>query len=297
MSDPIAARADQSQRFLFEGADIRGETVQLDTALREILALHQYAPAVGRLLGEFLAASVLLSTTLKFQGRLILQARSNGQLPLIMAECDSELHIRGIARGAQEATAENFGQLLAGGTLAITVDPVNGRRYQGVVPLVEDSLAHSLDAYFRQSEQLGTRLWLAAGEGRAAGILLQQLPAQVEKDPEVRAHQWEHACTLGATLQEEELLGLETRDIVHRLYHSDPLTLFEPRPVAFRCSCSRERSYNALSTLSADEIEEILSEQGEVAMDCEFCNQQYRFGREELGILLCPDPQDGATVH
>ncbi len=286
---------DQSQRFLFEAADIRGETVQLDAAYRDILATHQYAPGVGRLLGEFLAASVLLSTTLKFEGSLVLQARSNGQLPLIMAECDSELHIRGIARGAQQATAGRFEQLLADGQLAITIDPLRGQRYQGVVPLHEDSLAHSLDAYFRQSEQLGTRLWLAAGDGRAAGMLLQQLPAQLERDTQLRAHQWEHVCTLGATLTSQEMLALPSRTLVHRLYHEDPLRLFDPRPVAFRCSCSRERSLNALGAVARAEIEELLHEQGSISMDCEFCNQQYRFAREDLGALL--GGRDADTIH
>ncbi len=297
MNDHSDYRADQSQRFLFEDADIRGETVQLEGALREIMGLHQYAPGVGRLLGEFLAASVLLATTLKFQGRLTLQARSEAQVPLIMAECDSELQIRGIARGAQEATAESFDQLLGGGQLAITVDPLKGRRYQGVVPLGEDSLAHSLDAYFRQSEQLGTRLWLASDGERAGGLLLQQLPAQLAPDPELRAQHWEHACTLAATLESAELLALESREVVHRLYHADPLTLFEPRAVAFRCSCARERSLNALSALAAAELEEILEERGAVAMDCEFCNAQYHFSRDELALLLGPERGDGATVH
>ncbi|TGD74275.1 Hsp33 family molecular chaperone HslO [Mangrovimicrobium sediminis] len=297
MNDHSDKRADQSQRFLFEGADIRGETVQLEGALREILGLHQYAPGVGRLLGEFLAAAVLLSTTLKFQGRLTLQARSEGQVPLIMAECDSELQIRGIARGAQEATAEQFDLLLGGGQLAITVDPLKGRRYQGVVPLGEDSLAHSLDAYFRQSEQLGTRLWLACDGQRAGGLLLQQLPAQLAQDPELRAQHWEHACTLAATLESTELLALESREVIHRLYHADPLTLFEPRPVAFQCSCSRERSLNALSALATGELEEILEERGMVEMDCEFCNAQYHFSREDLTLLLGPERGDGATVH
>ena len=168
---------DQSRRFLFEDADIRGESVRLGRAYRDILAAHQYAPAVGRLLGEFLAASVLLSSNLKFEGKLILQARSEGQVPLLMAECNQALDIRAIARGAQQATAGQFEQLLTNGQLVITVDPDRGQRYQGIVPLVRDSLAHSLDAYFTQSEQLGTRLWLAADGDRACGLLLQQLAA------------------------------------------------------------------------------------------------------------------------
>ncbi len=286
MQDSTTHRRDQSQRFLFERADVRGETVQLEQAYGEILGLHQYAPGVSRLLGEFLAASVLLANTLKFEGRLVLQARSPGEIPLLMAECSSDLAIRGIARGAEFATATAFEPLLGGGQLAITIDPLRGKRYQGVVPLEEGSLARSLDAYFRQSEQLGTRVWLAADEHRAGGLLLQQLPAQLTLDSAQRAGQWEHTSTLAATLESAELLELESRELLHRLYHEDELRLFEPRPVRFHCDCSRERSLNALSAVSAAEIEDILQEQGEVTMDCEFCNQRYGFSREDLQGLL-----------
>ena len=162
---------DRSQRFLFELADTRGEVAHLDDAYREILAIHQYADGVARLLGEFLAASVLLSSNLKFEGKLVLQARSDGQIPLLMAECTDTLQVRGIARGAEQATSDNFDLLLHDGQLAITIDPTNGQRYQGIVPLQYGSLARSLDNYFQQSEQLSTRIWLAADGQRASGLL------------------------------------------------------------------------------------------------------------------------------
>ena len=279
-------RTDQSRRFLFENADIRGELVQLDKAYREILAVHQYAPGVGRLLGEFMAAAVLLSGNLKFDGKLILQARSEGQVPLLMVECNQALQVRAIARGAQQATAGRFEQLLTNGHLAITIDPVRGQRYQGIVPLVGDSLAHSLDAYFAQSEQLGTRLWLAADGERAAGLLLQQLPAERVLSGEERDGQWETSCTLAATTRPEELLELATPELLRRLYHQHAVRLFEPKPVEFRCSCSRERTQNALSALPKAEVIDLLEELGCITMDCEFCNQQYRFTPEDLADLL-----------
>lgn len=295
--DPHAAEtaADSSRRFLFEQADIRGEIVQLGSSLRDMLAVHLYAPGVQRLLGEFLAAATLLSTTLKFEGRLILQVRSSGQVPLLMAECSSDLQIRGIARGAQLATSEDFDQLLAEGTLAITIEPMQGKRYQGIVPLSQHSLSASLDAYFEQSEQLQTRLWLACDGQSAAGLLLQQLPAQVCRESQLRDQQWQHVCTLGETVTATELLQLPPADLVYRLYHEDPVRLFDPRPVAFQCSCSLQRSRNALSAIAAAELEDILQEQGYITVDCEFCNQQYRFEREDLADLLraCSGP----TLH
>ncbi|MCP5205290.1 MAG: Hsp33 family molecular chaperone HslO [Pseudomonadales bacterium] len=282
---------DESRRFLFEEADIRGETVRLMRAFRSITTIHQYAPGVRRMLGEILAAAVLLRSTLKFEGKLVLQARSGGQIPLLMAECNTAGDVRGIARGAATATATRFDQLLGDGQLAITIDPLKGRRYQGIVPLSGDSLAHSLDGYFAQSEQLGTRIWLASDGHRAGGLLLQQLPPQLARDAEQRARQWEHACTLAATVEPRELLELPARELAHRLYHQDSLRLFPGTPLRFHCSCSRERTRNALSALGSEEVQSLLQEMGVITMDCEFCNQQYRFAREDLQDIL------GPTLH
>lgn len=286
---------DQSLRFLFEEADIRGESVQLDAAYREILEIHQYAPGVGRLLGEFLAAAVLLSSNLKFEGKLILQVRSEGQVPLLMAECDHQLQIRGIARGAEQATATSNEQLLANGQLAITIDPAGGERYQGIVPLHGDSLAHSLDAYFEHSEQLKTRIWLAADGQRAGGLLLQQLPAQLTGDDDEREEQWQHACSLAATVSDQELCTLESQPLLYRLYHEDPVRLFTPAAVRFHCSCSAQRTRNALTTLNPADIEELLEELGSITLDCEFCQQQYRFDRSDLTGVLGSD--ESKTLH
>ena len=289
------SRHDKTQRFLFEEADIRGEIVRLEDAYRDILEVHEYAPGVSRLLGEFLAAAVLLATTLKFNGKLILQAQSNGQLPLLMVECDSDLNVRAISRGAEEATSDQFAVLLEGGQLAITVDPQQGQRYQGIVPLAGESLAHSLDAYFEQSEQLGTRFWLSAENGCAAGMVLQQMPTQLVPDTQQRSQQWEHAAALASTLKGEELRTLEGIELVHRLYHEEPLRLFEPRQVKFHCSCSQDRTLNALTSLPVAEIEELLEELGSITMDCEFCNQQYRFDRSDLEGILGTD--QSKTLH
>jgi molecular chaperone Hsp33 len=285
----------QSRRFLFEEADIRGELVRLDGAYRDILAIHQYAPGVSRLLGEFLAAAVLLSGNLKFEGRLTLQARSRGQIPLLMAECDHEMRVRGIARGAEQATSDDNTQLLRDGQLAITIDPNRGRRYQGIVPLQQESIALSLDTYFEQSEQLSTRLWLAADGSSAGGLLLQQLPAAENKDEEERAQQWKHACSLAATVQPSELLHLHGEELLYRLYHEESVRLFEPLPVHFQCSCSRERTRHILGTLDPSELLEIIEETGVITMDCEFCNQQYRFESTDLPGVL--EAGESKTLH
>jgi molecular chaperone Hsp33 len=280
--DSTGQLQDKTRKFVFEQADIRGEIVHLDVAYAEITAIHQYAPGVSRLLGEFLAAAVLLSTTIKFEGRLILQARSEGEIPLLMAECSNQLQIRAIARGAEQANATEFTELLRDGQLAITIEPSVGQRYQGVVPLAGDSLAAAIEHYFENSEQLATRLWLASDGERAAGLLLQQLPAQVTPDPEERSAQWQHSCTLADTISATEVLDAEQEQLLYHLFHQDPLRVFTPQPVNFFCSCSLERCRDALLALGEEEIAELLEEADPITIDCEFCNQQYHFGREEL---------------
>ena len=288
-STEISLSSDGTRRFLFEDADIRGEIVHLNSAYREIIAIHQYPLAVSRLLGEFLAAAVLLSTNLKFEGTLILQVRSEGEIPLLMVECDHRLRVRGIARGAEHATSDSNDQLLKDGQLAITIDPTHGQRYQGIVPLEQGSLSNSLDGYFKRSEQLNTRVWLTADGHQAAGLLLQQLPALITTDDDQRAQQWEHVYSLASTVTDCELRQVESEQLLYQLYHEDRVRLFGPSDVSFHCSCSRERTHKALLTLNPADIEELLVELGSITMDCEFCNQHYRFSRSDLADVLGDD--------
>ncbi len=278
----MSSESNLARKFIFEAADIRGEIVHLDSAYRDILAIHQYPAPVARLLGEFLAASVLLSTTIKFEGRLVLQAQAGKELSLLMAECSNELAVRGIARGAEDAIGQDFTELLGGGHLAITIEPGEGQRYQGIVALDGGNLAGCIENYFENSEQLATRLWLASDGAMAAGLLLQQLPTQVTRDEREREQQWEHACTLAETVENAEVLELAQEDVLYRLFHEDRVRLFPGNAVRFACSCSRERCHNALMSIGPTELVRLLEEDGEVKMDCEFCRQSYRFDRSDF---------------
>lgn len=286
---------DLTRKFVFDRADVRGELVKLGDSYRDILDIHQYAPGVAQLLGEFLAAVTLLSTTIKFEGRLILQAQSEGEIPLLMAECTSKQEIRGIARGAEHATSTEFATLLASGRLALTIEPDQGQRYQGIVALEDSGLAASLEGYFLNSEQLPTRLWLASDARNASGLLLQQLPSQLVTDTAQREEDWVHACTLADTLSAEELLELSQESLLHRLFHEDPLQVFSASTVRFNCSCSRERCAGALVSLGETELTKLFEEQPSVSMDCEFCNQQYLFEATDFG-LMAPDSGD-SSLH
>ena len=280
---------DFTQRFLFDDSDVRGEMVALNESYAQVLAKHAYPQPVAQLLGELLAAAALLLGTLKFEGVMTLQARSSGAVPLVMVECSSEGELRGIARYQAEQIAADavLADLMPEGLLAITVDPKSGQRYQSLVDLQGATLADCLTSYFATSEQLPTRFWLCADGRRARGLLLQQLPADRLPDTEAREASWQHLTTLADTLQTEELLGLDNPTILHRLYHEEQLRLFDPRPLHFRCSCSRERSANALVSLGQADAELLLSENaGSVVIDCQFCNERYAFDAADIAQLF-----------
>lgn len=279
---------DALQRFLFDDTDVRGELTRLRQAYRDTVSSHAYPAGVARLLGEFLAAASLLSATLKFEGTLTLQARSEGQIPLIMAEITSDRRLRGIARGADEASSDDFGELLSNGQLTITVVPVSGQRYQGIVPLEGDCLAACLENYFQQSEQLATRIWLAADSQCCAGMLLQELPAAGDANSERRQQQWQHLTTLADTLSAAELLETSFEVLLHRLYHQDPVRVFEAQPVQFQCSCSSERTLSALRSLGEEELRSIIAEQGAIDINCEFCHQHYHYTEADVQALFQP---------
>ncbi|MES2817423.1 MAG: Hsp33 family molecular chaperone HslO [Pseudomonadota bacterium] len=281
--------SDFSQRFLFDATDVRGELVTLQDSYAQVLAKHPYPQPVAQLLGEFLAAAALLVGTLKFDGLLILQARSAGAVPLLMVECSSAGELRGIARYQEEAIAPDAGllELMPEGVLTLTVDPSRGKRYQGIVSLDGADLSACFSNYFAMSEQLPSRFWLSADGRRARGLLLQQLPAEQIRDDEERADSWQHLTVLADTLTAEEQLALDNQTLLHRLYHEETLRLFDPRDLLFRCSCSRDRSGNALVSLGQADAELLLQEQnGEVVIDCQFCNQRYAFDAADVAQLF-----------
>jgi len=289
---------DQTQRFLFDDSDVRGEIATLEESYQHVLAKHTYPEPVAQLLGELLAAAALLVGTLKFDGLLILQARSIGAVPLLMVECSSAREVRGIARYHAEQIQPDatLTELMPEGMLAITIDPANGQRYQGIVDLEGATLAECLTNYFAASEQLPTRFWLNADSRRACGLLLQQLPADRLKDPEERDASWEHLRTLADTLTAEELLGLDSETLLHRLYHQEQLRLFDALPIRFRCSCSRERSARALVSLGEEDALQLVAEQGgSVSIDCQFCNEKYTYDAADVAQLFAGGGSDAPS--
>ncbi|WP_095058230.1 MULTISPECIES: Hsp33 family molecular chaperone HslO [unclassified Pseudomonas] len=280
---------DFTQRFIFDDSDTRGELVSLELSYAEVLAKHAYPQPVAQLLGELMAAASLLVGTLKFDGLLILQARSEGPIPLLMIECSSERDIRGLARYEADRIAPDatLADLMPDGSLTLTVDPKRGQRYQGVVDLDGETLSDCFTNYFVMSQQIGTRIKLCADGRRARGLLLQQLPADRLKDDDERAASWQHITTLGGTLTADELLSLDNETVLHRLYHDEQVRLFDVQKLRFRCSCSRERSANALVSLGMEDAQQLVVEHGgNIEIDCQFCNQRYLFDATDVTQLF-----------
>lgn len=277
--------ADQSQRFLFDNTDIRGELIQLESSYQTVLEKNNYPEPVKKLLGEFMVAAALLGSTLKFKGTLSLLCRSEGEIPLITAEANNKGELRAIAKDTEQAHSNDFKTLLKNGNLVITIDPEGGNRYQGIVPLDGNNLAESLEHYFMQSEQLATSLYLVADGKTAAGMLLQELPAS-HISPEERAEQWQHLTHLAATLKDEELLQLENETLLYRLYHQEQVRLFDPKAHQFKCSCSKERTAKAIKAIGQEEAKSIIAEQGQIDITCEFCHHQYQFTEIDVQRLF-----------
>jgi len=295
MNDPVSTPdVDCAQRFMFEDYGIRGEIVRLGSSLETILGQHFYPAPVAGLLGEMLTASALLSYTLKFDGSLSLQARSDGVVGLIFAECANQKTLRGYARVNDEAMAEGVDQLLRGGTLAITIMPDNGHHYQGIVPLDSSELSACIEHYFEQSEQLPTALMLYSDGAQAAGVLIQALPKQASNSDRLQEN-WQHVSSLLRTLTGEELLSVPFETLLFRLFHQEKVRLFEQRDLGFSCRCSMARAEQAVRSIGADEAQSVLEEKGEILIQCEFCQAEYRLVEGDMSRLF--PAQDAGTLH
>lgn len=289
---------DQLHRYLFINHAVRGELVSVNDTYQQVLANHDYPPAVKKLLGEMLVATSLLTATLKFDGDITVQLQgSGGPLSLAVINGNNQQEMRGVARFKGEISDEStLNEMVGNGYLLITITPTKGERYQGVVALEGDTLAACLENYFMQSEQLPTRLFIRTGnvedKAVAGGMLLQILPAQERNENE-----FDHLAQLTATIKAEELFTLPASEVLYRLYHQEEVTLYEPQNVSFRCTCSRERCADALVTLSEDDINEMLEQIGNIDMHCEYCGNHYLFDAVDIALLKSENSSSSEIIH
>ncbi|CNJ25095.1 Hsp33 family molecular chaperone HslO [Yersinia mollaretii] len=289
---------DQLHRYLFANHAVRGELVSVNETYQQVLANHDYPSAVQKLLGEMLVATSLLTATLKFDGDITVQLQStDGPLTLAVINGNNQQEMRGVARFKGEISDEStLKEMVGNGFLVITITPAKGERYQGVVALEGETIAACLESYFMQSEQLPTRLFIRTGEvsGKAAagGMLLQVLPAQERNEDE-----FDHLAQLTATIKAEELFTLPANEVLYRLYHQEEVTLYEPQNVSFRCTCSRERCADALVTLSEEDISEMLEQDGNIDMHCEYCGNHYLFDAVDIASIKNGNSASSDQMH
>ena len=300
---------DTLQHFLFEHTlentlsvenrnkpmPIRGNLVHLNQTFQQVLQ-HQSLPTrLKQALGELMAASALLSATLKMDGALVLQLQSKGALKLLVVECSQDLnlglHMRATAKWDEtlndDINNDSFVDLVKNGQFVITLDPSEGEAYQGIVPIEGETIAEMLQNYMLRSQQIDTSLWLHCDNDSASGMLLQKLPSTLENDFFTGdADAWNRMNILANTVTNEELKNLNPEALLSRLFSEENVRLFEPKTTQFRCSCSKTKVGNMLRLLGADEVNSILAELGKIEVNCDFCNKQYLFDALDAAQIL-----------
>lgn len=273
-------------RYIFDEMHVRGELVQLNKTYQQILENHEYPKGVQALIGELLAATCLLTATLKLEGEIAVQIQGDGPVGYISVNGNNNQEMRAIARMREETNATGLKDLIGKGNMVITIRPNVGEPYQGVVALEKDNLADCLSHYFEVSEQIPTKLWLFIDTEtkQAAGKLIQLLP---DGDDKAKQHaDYEHLYQITNTLKQEEALSLDAEDLLYRLYHQEKVRLFEPQAVTYKCSCSEEKCLNAIAQIEPSELKSILAEQGNVSITCDYCATTYSFDENGLAQFL-----------
>ena len=294
-ADPTSANVtpfDTLQKFLFENNPVRGELVDLSACWQEVQERHNYPVQIQTMLGEMLVASTLLSANLKFQGTIIMQIHGDGAVKLLVAECSTAqngaMKVRATAKLSEhaefdaDAGMQSLVNVNGQGRFLITLDPddkLPGQKpYQGIVPLDGEEISTVIENYMLRSEQLDTKLWLAADQQVARGLLLQKLPStggvMAGQDSATEAERierennmWQHAVALGSTLKREEMLSTDIATLMRRLFWEEDLRVFEPQSVQFHCTCTREKVGNMLKMLGVDEVGNALGRIGQLTCE------------------------------
>lgn len=279
------------QRFLLENLDIRGAVVHLDSVWQQMLQDRNYPASVVQLLGDMSATTLLLSGNLKQLGRLTVQLKGDGPVPMLVIDCNESLHLRGMAKHVPQVAALPVPDLLGHGQLVLTLDMLSMREaYQSIVPLDGDTIAEIFEHYFRQSEQLPSRLFLATSDNAVFGILLQKLPTADQQDPDG----WTRVEALAATVQDQPMFRLTAEEILTRLFMEETIRVFDVQTVSYGCHEDPAKIYNMLHSLGRAEVNAILQECGEVVVHDDICNREYRFDALAIDAIF---REAGPTVH
>lgn len=281
---------DFRQRFLIESCDVRGQYIKLDEAWQNACSRVDYPDSVSTVLGEAFVAAGLLAATIKFEGKLTLQVRGPGNIHILVVQVTSEGNFRGLARWQAVPTGNSLLELFGEeAQLTIAIEATRGAEpYQGIVALEGESLSDAIRQYFESSEQLKTHLQFAVSKESASGILLQALPT----DERLFADEdgFQRAVALAESFSSAEMLNQEVERLLHLAYHQETVRVFDVEPVAFKCSCSRERIDGMLQGMGLKEVNDILQEQKLIEVTCEFCDETYSYDRVDADALFSATP-------
>lgn len=293
------------QRFVFEHTPVRGNLVNLTQTFQQALHKQEMPTGLRCALGELMAASALLSATLKMHGSLVLQIQSKGLLKLLVVECSSDststIKLRATAKWSDGvANDQNLFELIQDGQFMITLDPKDGNQaYQGIVALEGDSISAALENYMLRSEQIDTKIWLCCDGETAAGMLIQKLPETMNQVTKIQDADeediWNRVGYLANTVTDNELLHLPTETLLTRLFNQEDVRLFEASPTQFFCSCTRDSVANMLRMLGDDELNSIIEERGNIEVNCDFCNTLYTFDKVDTTQLLITETTSNIT--
>ena len=272
---------DTFERFYFEELGIRGELVRLESAWASARGDTTYPDIVESQLGQALAAVLLLSGTIKFQGSLILQIQGGKPITTLVAQATHLRTVRGLAHWQGLPEGQLLPELFGESRLVMTIQNEGHEPYQGIVALDGSSLSQALESYFSLSEQLPTRLWLFADSQRAGGLFMQTLPGH-----ETEQEDWSRVCHLASTVTKNELLNLPSHELLLRLFHEERVRLLDPEPISFGCSCSRTRIEAVILAMGEEETTELIEKEGLISVSCDFCNRHYRFDRVDIAAIF-----------
>lgn len=293
---------DTLRRFIFEKASVRGELIHLGKSFQTIVGQHRYPPVIQKLLGEALCVAGLLTAIIKFNGRLTVQFRGKGPLKMLLAQCDNRFRLRGLVKWEGEMSYDELMDSFHQGVLVIMLDyGPQKNRYQGIVSWRGNSLTESIEGYFKESEQLSTKIWLAVNEKSAAGLMLQIIPAKEKaladfEKTSIDPH-WDHITHLTAGLKPFELLNLTPETLLTKLYPSEEIRLFAPEEVMFKCTCSRKHGRDAIYLLGREEAEAELKDKQVIVVTCDFCNKEYVYDRVDVAEIFENDGKPPTDTH
>lgn len=275
---------DVIQRFLFKEHSIRGQVIQLDEAWQKMTRDRHYPEVISQLLGELTAVSVILASGLKHDGKITLQIQGKGPVNLLVVEVTHDFKLRGVAKTSQPIeNQKTMDELLGNGQILVTLENTQtNSHFQSYVPREGATVAQCFETFFQQSEQLPSRLWLAADENQLGGLLLQKMPDTDNKD----ADAWDRVSHLAETVKDEELMQLPSEELLHRLFHEETVELFEGNAVVYECPQDKSRVDDMLRKLGEDEVREMLEEQGEIVIHNEICNYHIRYNAEDIDALF-----------